>query len=160
MIVGVTGHQDLGGAVAWVRQVLADQIAREDATLGLTSLALGTDQLFAEVLLDRGVPYEAIIPSAGYEKTFVSSARAHFEYLLAQAMRVDRLPYGEPTEASFFAAGRVVVSRCSLLLAVWDGEPARGLGGTGDVVELARQQGRRWIHINPQQRSIREGAAS
>jgi hypothetical protein len=35
-----------------------------------------------------------------------------------------------------------------VLLAVWDGRPARGLGGTGDVVARARRQGLplAWVH--------------
>ena len=28
-----------------------------------------------------------------------------------------------------------------MLVAVWDGQPARGLGGTADVVAYARQRG-------------------
>jgi hypothetical protein len=33
------------------------------------------------------------------------------------------------------------VDRSSVLVAVWDGQPARGLGGTADVVAYARQRG-------------------
>jgi hypothetical protein len=32
-----------------------------------------------------------------------------------------------------------VVEASELLVAVWDGEPARGLGGTADVVAYARE---------------------
>ena len=38
-------------------------------------------------------------------------------------------------------AGKVVVDRSSVVLAVWDGQPSRGLGGTADVVAYARQRG-------------------
>jgi hypothetical protein len=37
--------------------------------------------------------------------------------------------------------GRAVVDRSSVLIAVWDGQPSRGLGGTADVVTYARQRG-------------------
>jgi hypothetical protein len=33
------------------------------------------------------------------------------------------------------------VDRSDVLLAVWDGRPARGFGGTGDVVAYARRRG-------------------
>jgi hypothetical protein len=33
------------------------------------------------------------------------------------------------------------VDRSDVLLAVWDGQPARGPGGTGDVVAYARARG-------------------
>jgi hypothetical protein len=38
-------------------------------------------------------------------------------------------------------AGKVVVDRSSVLVAVWDGQPSRGLGGTADVVRYARERG-------------------
>jgi hypothetical protein len=37
---------------------------------------------------------------------------------------------------------------------VWDGEPAKGLGGTGDVVGYAVQKGKDLIHLNPVNRSV------
>ena len=37
--------------------------------------------------------------------------------------------------------GRAVVDRSSVLVAVWDGQPSRGLGGTADVVAYARERG-------------------
>lgn len=37
------------------------------------------------------------------------------------------------------AASLVLVERCHLLLAVWDGQPARSFAGTADVVAYARQ---------------------
>jgi hypothetical protein len=42
------------------------------------------------------------------------------------------------------------VENCDLLVAIWDGEPARGPGGTGETVELFRQAGRPllWIHAS------------
>lgn len=39
------------------------------------------------------------------------------------------------------AGGRVVVDRSARLLAVWDGQPARGHGGTAGVVAYARKRG-------------------
>jgi hypothetical protein len=35
-----------------------------------------------------------------------------------------------------------MIGMVSELLAVWDGKPARGHGGTADVVAAAREQGR------------------
>jgi hypothetical protein len=38
--------------------------------------------------------------------------------------------------------GRAVGDRSNVLVAVWDGQPARGLGGTADVVvAYARERG-------------------
>ena len=34
-----------------------------------------------------------------------------------------------------------MVDRSERLVAVWDGKPARGIGGTADIVSYARQKG-------------------
>lgn len=41
------------------------------------------------------------------------------------------------------AASELMISVVSELFAVWDGRPARGYGGTADVVARARECGRR-----------------
>jgi hypothetical protein len=58
---------------------------------------------------------------------------AHF--LDNHAMKVHQLDFTESTAESHMAA--------SELLAVWDGQPARGYGGTADVVAHARDRGHR-----------------
>jgi len=40
-----------------------------------------------------------------------------------------------------------------LLVAVWNGQPARGPGGTADAVAFARGLGRRVVHVNPAARA-------
>jgi hypothetical protein len=107
-----------------------------------TCLAAGADQLFADIALDSGVPVTAVIPGMDYEAHLDDdAARAGFRRILrACANRVDLPP--EPThEEAYFAAGRWIVDHCDRLLAVWDGRPARGPGGTGDVVAYARRTG-------------------
>jgi hypothetical protein len=157
LIVGVTGHQDLGDGrvVKWVRTALAEQIARRRVRRGLSSLAAGTDQIFVEELRSAHIEFEAVIPCDGYEATFSDNAtRAKFKGLLACAARIHRLPFPMPTEEAFFAAGKWIVSQCDVLFAVWNGLPAHGLGGTADVVAVAQANRRSWIHIDPLKRSV------
>jgi hypothetical protein len=161
VIVGITGHQDLGdaAAVAWVHGTLIEQIARRRVHRGLSSLAAGADQIFAEVLQSARIELEAVIPCAGYEVTFGDdAARAGYERSLAVAASVHRLPFGSPSEQAFLAAGAWIVSHCDLLIAVWNGLPARGIGGTGDVVALAQAQGRAWLHLDPVERTVEASA--
>ena len=44
------------------------------------------------------------------------------------------------------AASRLMVDAADELFAVWDGQPARGHGGTGDVVAYARERGKP-VHV-------------
>ena len=48
------------------------------------------------------------------------------------------------------AAGRLLVERSDRLIAVWDGLPARGPGGTADVVAYARALSRPVTVLWPQ----------
>ncbi|MER5913805.1 hypothetical protein ABT124_25810, partial [Streptomyces sp. NPDC001982] len=43
--------------------------------------------------------------------------------------------------ASSEEPGELLVDQADELLAVWDGQPARGFGGTADVVAYAHRQG-------------------
>ena len=68
-------------------------------------------------------------------------AQAGYDELYARARHVETLEHTESTEEAHMDTGKVVVDRSSVLLAVWDGQPSRGLGGTADVVAYARQRG-------------------
>ena len=59
---------------------------------------------------------------------------------------------GAPSD--YLAAGCRVAALADLLLAVWDGEPARGRGGTADVVAFARRNLIPYVHLNPLTREI------
>jgi len=131
--------------------------SRSLVSLGFTSLARGADQLFAEILLRRKIPFVVVVPSAGYETTFeVNVDRERFEILCAAAVRLVRLDFPAPTEAAFLAAGRRVVDEAEMVFAIWNGLPAAGTGGTGDVVAYALAQGKRLIHLDPWTRKVLE----
>jgi hypothetical protein len=108
----------------------------------LTNLADGADQLFARAVLELGGALEVIVRAEQYRDGFPTEAsKRGYDELLVHAQRVERLSFTESTEESHMAASQVIVDRCDLLLAVWDGQPARGHGGTGDVVQYARERG-------------------
>lgn len=157
MIAGIAGHQNLGeaAAVAWARGALLDLLQRFPITSGLTSLAVGADQLFAEVLLEKRVPFDAVIPCARYEEAFEAPSLVSFENLLSKASSRVVLPYPFPSEEAFWNAGKYIVDHSDLVVAVWDGEAARGLGGTADVVQYALTVGREVVHVNPVDRTTR-----
>jgi len=153
MRVGITGHQQLPdeSAWSWVRQEMDGILGDLPGPLiGLTSLAVGADQLFAEAVLRHGGTFTAIIPFHDYELKF-SEWRDREEYnrLLRLAAQVEVLSKPGSSREAYFQAGKQVVNMAEVLLAVWDGQPAAGLGGTGDVVAYARQCGKPIVHINP-----------
>jgi hypothetical protein len=153
MVIGCTGHQTLNPSTAdAVRLAIAEELASHDAAtmVGLSNLAAGTDQLFAQAVLSAGGRLHAVVPCARYETTFSRPEDlTAFNDLLQAAYRRTRLDYPTPTEEAFMAGGRAVADGCDLLLAVWDGKPAGGLGGTADVVAYARTLGKPVLVIWP-----------
>ena len=108
----------------------------------MSSLAAGADQLFATAILEQGGSLHAIIPCRGYERTFSEpESLDQFRSLLARAQKIETLDYREPSEEAFLDAGHRVVDNSDHLIAVWDGQPAAGKGGTADIVDYARQRG-------------------
>lgn len=168
--IGITGHQSLqkrleiqrarhseADAWRWAEQVFTDLLA--ETTSGektvVSSLAGGADQRLSRVALEQGVGLEVVVPSAGYTEAFDDAAdREEYRRILDQAGEVIRLNYSEPSEEAFFAAGKCVVDRSDVIIAVWDGRGAEGLGGTGDIVAYGRSRGRIVWHLDPIRRMI------
>ena len=67
-------------------------------------------------------------------------SQPEYDRLLARAAAVRRLSFTESTSESHMAASKLMVDDADELYAVWDGKPARGYGGTADVVTYARDQ--------------------
>ena len=158
MVIGITGHQRLedDSAWSWVEDALRSILQEIPHPLtGFSSLAIGADQLFAELVLDLGGDLHAVLPFSDYADTFTTSAhRYRYQALLARATSIEILSARQSHQESFLAAGHRVVDLCELLIAVWNGKEAAGLGGTGDIVAYARSTGRAGLHVDPDRRLI------
>jgi hypothetical protein len=149
MKLGVTGHQRLVNQ-DWVQQEIVRMIHLLSAPItGVTCLAVGADQIFAQAVLDCGGALQIIVPCGEYEKTFDPDGLLKYKRLLSQATTSEVLPLISCNEDAYFLAGKKVVDVSDLIIAVWNGEPAAGLGGTGDIVEYAQLQCKRYVHVNP-----------
>jgi hypothetical protein len=160
MRVGITGHQRLSSLAdwKWVEETLAMKLSSLPGKLtGFTSLALGADQLFAEIVLKRGGVFTAVVPFADYALKFVEGPeRDAYHRLLAQAEAVEVMKTFGSNREAYFKAGKQVVNRSELLIAVWNGKPAMGLGGTADVVKYAQSCGKQITHLDPVNRCVHE----
>ena len=156
MVIGVTSHRDIpedeGGIL---RESVRDFFARLQREYPfsplwvLSPLAEGGDQLVAEEGLKLGARLVAPLPFARelYAQDFTDpAARERFESLCAQAQVIE-LPLldghtpdtvsipGEARNRQYAQAGMFVARHCHLLLAIWDGKPFAGLGGTAQIVD-------------------------
>lgn len=151
--VGVTGHRtfaEVAAVSALVDDVLAGLGARGRV---VTSLAEGADRLVARRAARlEGWAHEVVLPldPTDYEDDFADEASvAEFRLLLASAAEVEELPPAATREDAYLAAGIAVLDRSDALLAVWDGEGARGRGGTAEIVAEARARALplTWVHV-------------
>lgn len=159
--VGITGTRSLADAqiprlTAGLDSVLGRVARRLDQAAGpevrphlrfLSPLARGADRLAARVALAHGFALAVPMPfpRADYERDFgMPGDRAEFRALLAHAtagvLELDGARGPEAT-ASYEAVGRHVVDQSDLLIAVWDGTPAAGRGGTAEIVHYAAERG-------------------
>lgn len=140
--IAVSGHRGLSAPTTTlitqaIRAALREQ--RSPVT-GLSCLADGADQLFARAVLDAGGKIEAVIPARKYRDGLPATDLAEYDSLLARAATTHQLPFTESNSESHMAASEFMIDRCQELWAIWDGKPARGYGGTADVVTYARDK--------------------
>lgn len=155
--VGVTGHQRLDNQSTWTWVEFAMGRALDALTpplVAISSLAIGADQLFASLVLSRGGELHAVIPFQGYEKTFGPEDVEAYQRILTKARLVEYLKTEGTDEDKYLAAGKRMVEMADVIIAVWDGKPAKGKGGTADIVSYALQRGGRLIHLNPVDHSM------
>jgi hypothetical protein len=139
--IGITGHSTLTTETArLVADALHDVLApqADHGLVGISCLARGADQLFAQAVLDLGGTLEVVLPSADYRRHKVKADNAAtFDELLSRASAVCTLPFVTSNREAYLAANEHMLTIVDVVVAVWDGEPAERPGSTGDVVELA-----------------------
>ncbi len=144
MRIAISGHRGLPDATErLVDQAIRDELAQlaGEKLVGISNLADGADQLFARAVLDAGGQLAVIVPAARYRDGLPESAHPAYDALFARASAVNRLDRVESTEEAHMEASRAMLAKADRLFAVWDGKPARGYGGTADVVAEARKRG-------------------
>jgi hypothetical protein len=149
--IAVCGHRYLSEPARVARSV---DRALDSIALGypgrtwivLSALAEGADQLVVErILLYRPsarlhVPLP--MPEEAYLQTFSSpTGRENYRRLRLLAEQTVTLPAAATAEQAFAQLGGYLTAQAGLLIAVWDGRPARGPGGTGEIVGMARRAG-------------------
>jgi len=171
--VGVTGHRTLVNPGA-VRRGLEHVFQNMERLLPgekheyviVSPLAEGADRLVAQWVLDNrpGSQLEAVLPMARkeYYETFSETERAdsirEFDLLWSRAATRRELAKTGSHGDAYKTVGEEVVKICDVLIAIWDGQPARGEGGTAGVVDFARQNKFALFWLSPDAGKIRESS--
>ncbi len=151
--IGVTGHRNVqptdelldavDAAIDMAIESVAIRAVVDVIPTVVSSLAGGADQIVARrVLTRRSATLEVVLPfdHGEYRATLDEEAATIFDSLLARASSVHAMPEPHRPDDGYLLAGQAVVDRCDVLIAVWDGEPARGRGGTAEVAAYARDR--------------------
>ncbi|MBT8472484.1 MAG: hypothetical protein HKP25_09915 [Marinicaulis sp.] len=122
----------------------------------VSALADGADTLAAQCALENKWRLLAPLPFSKklYQTDFSPTDRDEFETLINDADAIAELdglrnaPAQE--DRAYLQAGLVTLDQSDLLIAIWDGEEARGVGGTAMIKEEALTAGKPvlWINAN------------
>jgi len=153
---------ELEGAVA---REIQQTLEKLDLAIGYSSAACGSDILFLEAMLAREgeihivLPFPTeeflkasvdLIPGADWSQRFSRVVKAATRVVVACEHRVTGSPvayeYANLLQDGLALLRARVLDTELVPLAVWDGRPGDGPGGTGSLVQYWRQQGRR-VHL-------------
>ncbi len=165
-IVGVLGHRRIedpaaiGARIEEQLRGLATAVAARGGNLGVyASAAAGTDLLAIRAARALGLPIHILLPLEEEEflrdfaefpewrdeaRAVLAGARAH-----PQRDSVRVAPTTGRRPGCYFDADARIVEGADVVLAVWNGTEAAGLGGTGQTVPLARALGKPVLRIDP-----------
>jgi hypothetical protein len=146
--IGVIGHRSFVDSEAVLKGIdLALETIRgafPGPYLLHTSLAEGADRMVARrALLSLHASLVVPLPLAlaDYMCDFSRLSQDELGLFLQQAEEILELPPQSSRTAAYEAAGRYILGHIQVLVTVWDGQPARGPGGTGQMVAEAREMG-------------------
>ena len=139
----MTGHRGLHPATeALIGSAVRDFLSsRAPDLVAVCWLADGADQPITREILAAGGQLEAVVPAERYRDGLPSEAHRQYDTLLARAIAAHTLPFVDSTSEAHMRASEHMLDLADELLAIWDGKPAGGYGGTADVVAAARERG-------------------
>lgn len=146
--LAITGHRGLPDhTTALVDAAIRNEIAKHAQNgplIGLSCIADGADTLFAQAILDHGGELHVIVPAHAYREGLPEKHHVTYDTLIEAAAEVTQLDHTESDSEAHMDASLHMLAGADELIAVWDNQPARGYGGTADVVAAARD---RAVHV-------------
>lgn len=168
--LGMSGHRRLPDEAA-ARAAVRTEIASLQAAatqmqarlVAVSSIALGADLIFAEECLAAGILWKCLLPFPKEEfrkDDFTDTDWDRVQQCMAKAYGVEILsadvpPNMQARNAAYLDCGHRTVEAADVMLLVWNGQPAAGTGGTGDMWDYARTLNKPVWHFNPENGAIR-----
>jgi hypothetical protein len=155
-LLGFAGHRkvpDPAGLRCAIRQeimVMKEQLG--DRIIAVSSAAAGADLIFLRTCVELRIPAIVILPfpDERFPKDFNDPEEWELaKHLTGVALAKYVAPGGLAEPEASHAVSRHLLEWADAFLFAWDGEPPRGVGGTGETVAEARDLGipSRIIHV-------------
>jgi len=140
--LAISGHRGMPApaeelVAAEIHKLVQDQGSN---LIGLSCLADGPDSIFAQEVLEAGGRLIAVIPATKYRESLPADHHSLYDSLLGLASETVPLEHIESDSEAHMDASLRMLDLADELIAVWDGQPARGYGGTADVVTAATER--------------------
>lgn len=160
--VALTGHRPnkIGGyripnpIYNFISKRIRQELQRIRPCTVISGMALGVDQIAAEISIDLGIPFIAAVPFIGQESKWPPKSQEHYKELIGKAEEVAIVSSGHYSVSKMMIRNEWMVDKCDLLIAVFDGSA----GGTCNCVEYAISCKKEIVRINPGHFSIYEQA--
>jgi len=94
---------------------------------GITGMAIGSDQYFAQACLELEIPYDSYVPFDGQEGLWPTPVKDEYNSLLLQSRDIVKVSQGNYTPKKMKLRNVAMSDEADIAIAVWDG--SRG-GGT------------------------------
>ncbi len=154
LAIGFSGHRKLmdeDKCRTAILRVLDEWKAENSGVVyGVSSVAAGGDLLFAESCIELNLPIRILLPSPPetFREDFDDPTWERAERVMASALSVEVMGVSQDPTERYYECGIETVHQSQLLIALWDGEESRGMGGTADIFNFAKEQGCPivWIH--------------
>lgn len=154
----VTGHIDLkdpkkvkSEIIYFLRYIKETNPGSE--LKALSAMAAGADTIFAQAVVEAKIPLKIVLPFQieDYQKDFkngywkdTNKIISQNDYQINETIEYDNL---ESRNKAYLNTGKRLVDESNIVLAIWDGKEASGIGGTGDIVKYVQQNSSKELHV-------------
>lgn len=140
-IVGCTGHRQLSHSPESIKTKIKDFLIEINPTEACTGMAQGFDTLFAQVCLELGIPFIAMVPFPEQARLWPKTDQEIYMDLLSNAKEIRIFSQDIKNKyemyGAFFGRNRWIVDYSTNILSYFKEGSS---GGTAHAVEYAEKQ--------------------
>lgn len=140
-ILMITGNRRLNDPES-IRRQLNALIDERRPDMAISGMAIGADQLFAEICIEKGIPVHAYIPFLGQDNRWSTSMKARYNDILSHCEK-KVIVCDSASIAAFQTRNVAMVDASTRAIAVYDGKP----GGTKNCIRVLDRESKPYVTI-------------